>query len=380
MRFPNRIEALDCSWLTRVLSRHGLPPCTRISRFTVEPIDSGYTAKLCRILLEFDAEPGSAPRSLVAKFHSDSASIRATFEALHIYAKEVRFYQFVESGTGLPIPTCYAAEYDNASGDFVLLLEDLSAARPGSWEEALDDVRTAIPQLAKIHARYWNDLQLVQADWTVKPFADEISQLNRADWKRYLDKVKAEYRDQWPEAVWQHCDQVYEHWDALMRFMDGESYSLVHTDAHLGQMFFPSTDLPRFVLFDWQYPSKALAAEDLCHLMVNELGPDERREHEQALIDLYYQSLLHEGVTDFSRERLWLHCRLGLIWLILMYLRTMAVPDLLQTLKDEAEAAGERWQAWVFDQLGPAITDWNLAEAIDQAVAEAVAVQQPRRY
>ncbi len=369
--FPASIESMDCDWLTRVLRKRDLLQSGSVVKFTVETFDSGYTSSIHRLHLAFDDSSTSAPRSVIAKFHSKFRSIRKTFERLGIYEKEVGFYRFVGTDMGLPVPTCYAAEFDHDSGDFVLLLEDLSAARAGSWEvDPLGDIRQALPQLAKIHARFWGDPSLQQSDWVVKPFESAVSSLNRSDWGSYLHKVKTGYRDQWPEYAWKVCDCILESWDEIMCFMNLDTHTLIHTDAHLGQMFFPSAQLPRFVLFDWQYPCKALAAEDVTHLIVNELSIEERREHESALVELYYQSLRSEGVVDLSRDRFWFQCKLGLMWLILMHFRTVAEPDLLQTLKAEAEAAGDTWQEWVFEQLGPAITDWQLSDVLDQAIAE----------
>jgi hypothetical protein len=370
--FPNRIESVNSDWLTRVLRQHGSLKSGSVSGFRVEALDDGYTSAVYRLHLTLDAAEVTAPRSMIVKFHATSIPIRKTFEALGIYQKEVEFYQFAGTNEQLPVPICYTAEFDAASGDFVLVLEDMSAARPGSWEiDPLGDVRIALPQLARIHAQFWGDPRLRRFDWVVKPFEGSASSLHRSEWEVYLHKLKMDYRDQWPENLWELCERILRHWDDIMRCMSLDTHTLVHTDAHLGQMFFPTEQLPRFVLFDWQYPCKALAAEDVTHLIVNELSVEDRREHEAALVEFYYQSLCREGVADVSLERLWFQCKLSLMWLILMYFRTVAEPDLLQRLKDEADAAGDKWQDWVFGHLGPAISDWDMHAVVDQAIAEA---------
>jgi hypothetical protein len=135
-------------------------------------------------------------------------------------------------------------------------------------------------------------------------------------------------------------------------------------------MFFPTEKLPRYYLFDWQYPCKTLAAEDVAHLIVNDLEIEQRREYESAWIDLYYESLCQHGVTNISRERFWFQCRLSLIWLIQMGFRTITNPDLLKILQAEADEAEENWQDWIFGLYGPTIEDWNLSAVIDEAVRE----------
>ena len=370
--FPVNIEGVNCAWLTRVLQQRGLLHRGSVTRFTVEPVNSGYTSSVYRLLLEFDENSVSTPHSMVAKFHSKFSSIRETFDKYGLYEKEVGFYRFVDEQPGLPVPDCYAAEFEPVSGDFVLLLEDMSAARSGSWTiDAVGDVRIALPQLARIHAQFWGESRLQQFDWIVKPTAPDRESPEKADWEDCLRKVKSGHRDHWPDHAWSLCERILENWNDIMRCMNQDTHTLVHTDPHLGQMFFPSDELPRFILFDWQYPCKSLAAEDVTHLLVSELSSAERREHEVELVDLYYQSLCDAGVTDLKKDRLWFQCKLGLMWLILMYLRTVAEPDLLNMLKDEADEAGERWQDWVFGQLGSAIDDWKLSEVLDQAISEA---------
>jgi hypothetical protein len=370
-RFPINIERMNCAWLTRVLREHDLLSQGSISRFTFEPVGGGYTSSVYRLLLEFDDMSTAAPDSLVVKFHSKSASIRERFENFGIYEKEIRFYQFVDTVIDLPVPICYAAEYDAHSGDFVLLLEDLSAARPAYGEvDPVSDIRTALPQLAKIHAQFWGDPRLQRFDWVVKPTEASTSASEKAEWADNLSKVKSEYRNLWPDRAWRTCDQITENWDDIMRCVNRDTHTLVHTDAHLGQMFFPTEDLPRYILFDWQYPCKSLAAEDVTHLIVDETSTEQRREFEAELVDLYYHSLCAAGVTDLSRERLWFQCKLALIWLIMMHFRTVAEPDLLQIFKDEADEAGENWEDWIFGQLGSTIEDWDLCGVLDQAIAE----------
>ena len=100
-----------------------------------------------------------------------------------------------------------------------------------------------------------------------------------------------------------------------MQYMNRQTHTLVHTDAHLGQMFFPSETVPRFVLFDWQNPIKGWGAEDVIHPLVCELDIGTRRAHESMLIDHYYHHLTQSGVTDLSKERLWFQCKLCLLWM-----------------------------------------------------------------
>ncbi len=325
--------------------------------------------------LEYDDIDQNEPQSLVVKFHSNSPSIRAQFEGLGIYQKEVRFYQTLARDGALPVPVCYAAEFDEKNGDFVLLLEDLSAARPGSWaDDPVGDIHEALTHLARIHANFWGDSRLQRYDWIVQPTDLTNPPPFKLLWASNLTRARQLYRDQLSAYVWSVCDKWLEFWDEIMICMNQDTHTLVHTDPHLGQMFFPTTELPRFVLFDWQNPSRSWGAEDVVHPIVAELSVDQRRKHEVALIDHYYDNLCQQGVSDLTRERLWFQCKLSLLWLHFMLFNVVVQPDLLQALKADAEEAGDDWRDWIFGQLGPATEDWKLAEVLDQAIDEAKAV------
>jgi hypothetical protein len=370
--FPSNIESLDRNWLTHVLLHSGQLESGGVAGFKGEKLDGGYTSTVFRLLLSYESPHGMAPESAVIKFHSESRSIRKTFEYLGIYEKEVRFYQFIDPALELPVPACYAAEYDPDSGDFVLLLQDLSAARPGSWElDPVGDIKTAIPQLAKIHAQFWGNPRLEHYDWIVESTKAPISDVTRIEWSNNLAQVKSEHRGQWPDHIWQTCVKIEIHWDSIMKYMNQGTHTLVHTDSHLGQMFFPTEELPHYYLFDWQFPCKALAAEDVAHLIINDLSVEDRREHESGLIDLYFESLCQHGVTGISRDQLWFQCKLSLMWVIVMNFRTITDPDLLQILQAEADEDEENWQDWIFGLFGPTIEDWDFSGAIDQAIKQA---------
>lgn len=277
--FPGKIASLTSEWLTQVLRTNGVLQNSAVTTFTVKPISGGYTSLVYHLELKYDDIVQNAPPSLVVKFHGNSASTRAQFEALGIYEKEVRFYQTLARENTLPVPLCYAAEFDENSGDFVLLLEDLSAARPGSWvDDPVGDIREALTHLARIHAKFWGDSRLEHYDWIVHP-------------------------------------------------------------------------------------------------IVAELDVDQRRQHEESLIDHYYSNLCQLGVSDLTRERLGFQCKLSLLWLHFMQFNVVVQPDLLQALKADAEAEGDDWRDWVFGQLGPATEDWKLSEVIDQAIDEARSIR-----
>ncbi len=370
--FPVTIESLTSGWLTTVLRSDGVLKSGRVSKFSAEPRSGGYTSSVFRLELEYEGNFGTAPPSLIIKFHGDSADLREMFEEQRIYEREVRFYQTLARDRALPVPHCHAAEFDPDSREFVLLLEDLSAARQGSWEEdPVGNIRTAQENLAEIHASFWGDPILEQHEWIVATSDLANPPPYKSIWAENLARVKQGYHDQLSDYVWLACDKWLEYWDEIMLCMSRDTHTLVHTDVHLEQMFFPTDELPCFVLFDWQNPTKGWAAEDVIHALVCDLEIEDRRQNETEIFNHYYGSLCRRGVADLSRERFDFQCRLSLVWVVYMFFNILAQPDMRQQLLTEIEAEGDDLREWIFAPLEAAAQDWNLPAILDQAIAEA---------
>jgi hypothetical protein len=223
-----------------------------VKGFSAEPINRGYTAAVCRLVLEYEDDSGAAPRSLVMKVHGSAESTRALFESLGIYEKEVRFYQTLARDRELPVPVCYAAEYNPHSGDFVLLMEDLAMARVGSdGEDLVGDIRIALSHMAQIHPSFWGDRQLLEYDWIVNSTDPVNPPPHKELWARNLTTVKRLFPGGYSGYTRSVCDKWLDNWNATMRCLSRDTHTLLHTDVHLGQMFFPTAELPRFALFDW---------------------------------------------------------------------------------------------------------------------------------
>lgn len=369
--FPINIESLSPEWLSHVLRADGLLTKNAVTGFSAEQLYGGYTASVFRLKLDFDGQDDNAPASLVIKIHGDSPATRAYFEYQGIYEREVRFYQKLARTRTLPVPVCYAAEFDRDSGDFVLLLEDLSPGRQGDWEQdPIGDIRIALGNLAQLHASFWGDPLLDKYEWIVNTSNLQNPPPYKGLWADKLARVKQRYLDQLSPNVWSICDKWLTHWDDIMRCMSQDTHTLVHTDVHLEQMFFPTAKLPRFVLFDWQNPSKSWAAEDVIHAIVCDLDIEDRREHEAGLINHYFDCLCQQGVTDLSRDRFWFQCRLSLLWIYYMFFTMLSQPDMSKTLQAEIESAGDDLSEWIFAPLEAATEDWKLHEVLDQAIAE----------
>ena len=109
-----------------------LPAGCRIAAVAGERIGAGLVGLNVKFTLRYieGSEPG--PSSVVGKFPSPGPTSRATRLAMRNYEREVRFYQEIAPTVASRTPACYAAEVDVVTGDFVLILEDLTTAASAS--------------------------------------------------------------------------------------------------------------------------------------------------------------------------------------------------------------------------------------------------------
>ena len=146
--FPGRVEDLSAVWLSEVL---GWP----VTDFRVRSLGEGVGVIGQVRRIELDAKRG--PSSIVAKFASPVAENRAVAETYNMYGREVQFYAEIASQVPVRSPECYFGAFDEGSGNFILLLEDLQGYRVGDQVAGctLAEARQILSALAGLHASSW---------------------------------------------------------------------------------------------------------------------------------------------------------------------------------------------------------------------------------
>ncbi|MBI5289839.1 MAG: phosphotransferase [Chloroflexi bacterium] len=314
---PAGPEQVTDAWLTAVLRRAGVLDGARVAAHTNDLLEfQGAAGVVARFGLSYDGVTTAAPRSLVAKFASPYEPIRALMHTFGGYAREIEFYRQFGADPGIPVPHCFHAEIDSASGVFVLLLEDMSDARVAAdvAMPSVDDIELAVRHLAPFHAKWWGNVRLRELEFLRYPgsAADRLF----TSWApgvmgAALPAARQRYGGALPPIVLEVAERVMGNFAQLTegrweRVADG-SVTLVHGDFHPGQLFFPSERGGRFAVFDWQTVSAGSGTDDLARVIVTGLPPEQRRTCDERLIELYHALLLEHGVTNYDLER----CREG---------------------------------------------------------------------
>ena len=297
---------LDADGLTTALQAAGtLPPDVSVTSVDQQAVGTGQMGDCLRLALGYSADV-DAPATLVAKLPSSDETSRATGMAMRTYEVEVRFYQQLAARLPVRSPVCHHAEIDLASGDFVLLLEDLAPAVQGDQVAgcSVDEAALVVEEAAKLHAPLWGSAELNGLDWAVR-WSQESQ-----------DGLQAMLTVLWPNFVERYGDQLDDDVVEMgYRFIAGlpayyahrpEPYTVIHNDYRLDNLLLGTPEGgPPVAVVDWQTVGVGPAALDVSYFLGAGLSVDDRRANEEALVRRYHEALLAGGVEGYDWERCW---------------------------------------------------------------------------
>ena len=292
-------------WLTEVLRESGhIEAGTTVTTVEGRRVGTGLVGQ--NIAFSVSYEGGSGPASLVAKLPSPDPVSRATGVALRNYEREVRFYQEIVSTVRIRTPRCYHADIDLDSGDFVLLLEDLSPAVPGDQVAGctVEEAALAMRELARLHGPRWEDPALEAIDWLSRRNAEsgqQIQGMYQAVWPGFVDRFGDALT---PEAL-ALAERLGGSLAAWLADREGPA-TVTHGDYRLDNMLFGTAEggYPLAVV-DWQTPGHGPGVADAAYFLGAGLPVGDRRAHEDDLLRVYHDALQEEGVSNYS----WQQCR-----------------------------------------------------------------------
>ncbi len=303
--FPVSIDEITPDWLTVALAPavdlHG----ARVQGFAAKPVGAGvgFLGVVNRLELTYDRDAGDAPKSVIVKLPSPDPGARMITTAFRHYEKEVRFYEQMAEANNLRAPRAYYQAFDPESGDFALLLEDLAPARNGDQVAGLsiDDARTAVIALARMQAQWWERPALHVFDWL--PAFNDPAMLALQD---VFQQCWGPYREVLGERVPAELVPVGDRLGGMitrmMHCLTDRPCTLVHGDYRADNFFFDGED---FTVVDWQIVIKGVGAFDLAYLLAGNISVEDRREHEQYLVQLYHHHLVANGVENYDFETCW---------------------------------------------------------------------------
>jgi hypothetical protein len=305
---PESPSDVTDSWLNLALARTGLTQAQQIDLVRLGEEDSA-TGFVLRAHLT-PAE-GMTPDSVIVKLpraHDGRNEIVRRF-----YRTEVSFYRELAGEAGVLIPRAYYIDLDEATADYVLILEDFPTLRTGKNDPGATpaEASTAIRTLARLHARWWMNTQLEpfsflgRAPATLERLATAVEERISIFLDLFGDLIGKEER-----AVFKTLPTHVR--PAVAPLLD-PPFTLVHGDTSLKITIIGGTpEAPTLVLIDWQATGIGSSVTDVSGFIATCVrgagAAGERR-----LLTEYHGELTTHGVTGYSFEQLEDHRRSVLV-------------------------------------------------------------------
>jgi hypothetical protein len=305
-RIPTELEELTPAWLTEVLGRMGVIGDAIVTAIDYEMLSQGrgFTGRVARLRLGYDAHPDRAPQSLVAKLPSSDPSIRASLNYLRVYEREFRFYMETAGSQHLPVPRLYYADIDPQAGISVLLLEDLERARVGDNVAGCsdEDVYLAVSHLARFQAAWWESPRLGEMTWPIPLDPDQHQQVSQGLRGPFLEK----FGDVLPERLRGLVGRLVDYIPYYRRWLAASPRTIAHGDFRLDNLLFgASSGVAPLTIVDWQVAFLGRGVSDVAYLAAFCLPKEQRRAIERRMVETYHATLVANGVRGYDFEQCW---------------------------------------------------------------------------
>jgi hypothetical protein len=315
---------ISAEWLSQVLGPRF--PGLRVTGVEILDAHAGTTGR-ARLRLRHAGAPG-APDTVFVKLPPADPGQRELVRSTGMGRREARFYAAVAEDAPLRLPhPLFAASSEDGSA-YIMLLEDLAAsgctfrnAREGA---SLDYTREVIASLARLHARFWNSSRFAGDLAWVRPLAPHP--IGPVLVKQALDRFGAEM-----PPVFSAVGRLYvEHTARLHELWEEGEATLVHGDAHIGNLF---EDAGCAGFLDWACLARMPGIRDVSYFLTNSVPTELRRREERALLELYRERLAEAGAEAPDFETLWRRHRRHAVYSWVAAATTIAMGDAWQPLR-----------------------------------------------
>ncbi|MFX0081500.1 MAG: oxidoreductase family protein [Candidatus Hodarchaeota archaeon] len=303
------IEQLTPEWLTNIFKNKGYLSQGKVTKIIKKKSQETITSFVYFLELNFSTDAQTEPpsRELVVKIskHNDEFKIYGRQEA--------KFYNIIaENMIEMPIPTCYDAVFSEETGLSHIILENISKTHetllnfPFGPPPSKQHFEKAIDSLAEIHAFWWDHKNLKELSKQSRgPLSLFLTRVRKEALQRFLEDVGDKMSDN-RKSLLKKIFSLYP--QAVDERIAKKNLTIIHTDAHLGQFFYPkNNDNEKYkaILSDWQGWNIGVGGLDLAYMIGLFLSPENRRLMEKKLIKRYHSHLIKLGIKNYNWDKCW---------------------------------------------------------------------------
>ena len=322
---PENLSDITACWLTRALDADEGSRGTSITGYTAEPLaeGKGFMNQLFRLRLQFDSGTEDRPDTVIAKLPSADPLLRTVFDRLGQNRREVWFYRNLADNPHMLAPIVHHSGMDPATGNTVLLMEDLSSLRQGDSVAGctLDEGRLCIEQLARFHASWWDSPLLENQDWLPlrEADADAYEQIYPGAWAALVEKAGKAM----PPGLRVLGDNLLTDLRSIKARLTRPPRTVVHGDYRLDNCFFSEgANSQQVVVIDWEFCTRGRGTYDVATFISEAFLPRKRQELELGLLREYHLLLEDNGVRGYSFEECLYDYRLSMLELFVFWIIT----------------------------------------------------------
>ena len=358
---PNTLEDITAEWMTAALGQTGIN--AQVASVKPENIGEGTGANgvTARLKIAYAPGGGAGPASLIVKLPATSPAVKQVAIRQQFYQNEIHFYDDFADRIAINIPRRYYSGMDEEAGRYALLLEDMAPAVAGNDLTGctFDEAELAVVEMAKLHAGWWNSPELDSITWlpTGEPNVEAAQdRFQGSVWPGLMTN----YGNVLSPTVKEVCRKFIDDFIGTISQFSAMPNTLTHSDYRLANLLIGGPPSSRTVtVVDWQRVARAKGPVDIAFFMVLSLPPEQRREWESTLVQMYYERLLEYGVTHYSLEQCRQDYRLGAFGPTRITLSLAARPD-----TDLGGGNGKLLQTTLMERVAAAIEDLNLEEFV----------------
>lgn len=297
-QFITKPEQATPAWITAAMREFDLLPVGDVTSVEQENLGALASTSI-RLHLEYsESAPPDAPASLFLKFSTR--------------ANEINFYRHLAyKMPNAPLLKAISADYNSDARMGYLLFPDIDdqfislEGKDISQEQILQTVLS----LADTHAHWWDHPEL---HTDVKDNSEDIlSFIHSVAVEAYPQFVKAVPELLQPQhlAIYEKLLTAWPYPALKQRLLSGKNLTVVHGDAHFGNILFSrNSDAPSVLLLDWAVWHINTGPTDIAYL--GAFAPAEvRAKNEQTMLNAYHDRLIENGIKDYSYDDCWLDYR-----------------------------------------------------------------------
>ena len=302
---PGTVRDITEEWLTGWLCRD--VPGAHVTSFSI-PGGSRGTSTRAALRVTYNAEGRRAglATGLFLKLAS-SYRQRVLLGSADAQRGEVVFFTSLRPKIDMETPRGFGGAVDQRSWRSVVLMEDIAATKGATFVEPVHplerkQVEDLVENLARMHGTMWEHPDLRELPKTPLDHFRIISAF--LDMRKRCQVGMERAKSVISPRIYGQADRL---WEGTRRALDLATNSLprtlLHGDAHVGQSYITADG--RMGWTDWQLAMQGGWAYDFAYFVSSACEPENRREWDRDLLELYLERLTEHGGKPPTTEDAW---------------------------------------------------------------------------